>query len=102
SPESLKQSIDSLIKEARMELSQYDSIIHDLISTVKEAESQRNKVREFINAHVSLNPPVHALPPEISNKIFLFSCTSPYRVFGSCNCEPRVIGGVCRRWRDIA
>ncbi|KAK0442225.1 hypothetical protein EV421DRAFT_2019663 [Armillaria borealis] len=103
SPESFKQSINALIHEARMELSQYDSIIRDLVSIVIiEAESQRDKVQQFINAHVSLNPPVHALPPEILNEIFLFACTSPYRVFGSRNCEVRMIGGVCRRWRAAA
>ncbi|SJL11572.1 uncharacterized protein ARMOST_14977 [Armillaria ostoyae] len=103
SPESFKQSIDALIHEARMELSQYDSIIRDLVSIVIiEAESQRDKVQQFINAHVSLNPPVHALPPEILNEIFLRACMSPYRVFGSRNCEARMIGGVCRRWRAAA
>ncbi|KAK0229443.1 hypothetical protein EDD85DRAFT_957192 [Armillaria nabsnona] len=103
SPESFKQSINTLIHEARMELSQYDSIIRDLVSTVIiEAESQRGKVQQFINAHVSLNPPVHTLPPEILNEIFLFACTRPYSVFGSRNCEARMIGGVCRRWRTVA
>ncbi|KAJ7867717.1 hypothetical protein B0H14DRAFT_2439675 [Mycena olivaceomarginata] len=95
-------SIRSLLAGPLKDLADVEEKMRHLQSLMDEAAQKREKLRQFIDAHLALLSPVRRLPDDIVRTVFTSTLpTSRNPTIGSDE-APLLLCRVCKSWRTVA
>ncbi|KAJ7127696.1 hypothetical protein C8R44DRAFT_560102, partial [Mycena epipterygia] len=91
-----------LLQRPRQEVADLTEEISRLQSLLDETTRKRDKLKQFIDAHLSLVSPARRLPDDIVRTIFTACLPSDRNPTITSDEAPLLLCQLCRAWRSIA
>ncbi|KAJ7809870.1 hypothetical protein B0H14DRAFT_2865017 [Mycena olivaceomarginata] len=95
-------SIRSLLAGPLKDLADITEEMRRLQSLIDEAVLKRERLQQFINAHLALLSPVRRLPDDIVRAVFTATLPSRRNLTMSADEGPLLLSKVCKSWRTHA
>ncbi|KAE9397862.1 hypothetical protein BT96DRAFT_822742, partial [Gymnopus androsaceus JB14] len=97
------KSLKELLIHPQHELSRMETEIDRVQTLLNSLLSEKQKIKEYIEAHRALASPVRQIPPETLSEIFI-QClpTEPSYPVRDLNEAPLLLTTVCRHWRIVS
>ncbi|KAJ7124124.1 hypothetical protein C8R43DRAFT_1135703 [Mycena crocata] len=94
--------IRGLLEAQRKELTEATKEVIRLQALVEEATKTRDKLQEFIDAHLALVSPARRLPEDIIRGVFMEALPSTRNAALVSDEAPLLLCQICASWRQIA
>ncbi|KAJ6480300.1 hypothetical protein C8R45DRAFT_1005125 [Mycena sanguinolenta] len=95
-------NIRSFLEGPLKDLNNVTGEINRLQSMIDDAVHRREKLRQFIDAHLALLSPVRRLPDDIVRSVFTATLPSTTNATISSDEAPVLLCRVCKSWRVVA
>ncbi|KAJ6470526.1 hypothetical protein C8R45DRAFT_875248 [Mycena sanguinolenta] len=95
-------NIRSFLEGPLKDLNNVTGEINSLQSMIDDAVHRREKLRQFIDAHLALLSPFRRLPDDIVQSLFTATLPSTTNATISSNEAPLLLCRICKSWRAVA
>ncbi|KAJ3881003.1 hypothetical protein F5051DRAFT_322818, partial [Lentinula edodes] len=96
-----RKEIETFLSEPQQELSRLETEISRVQVILDDLQSQRAKVKSYVETHRGLLAPIRRLPVEVLTEIFVLCLSTERYPVRSLREAPLLLTMICRHWREV-